>query len=423
MSSKERCMFCFTGASHGTIVIKWLQELGYEVIVFIPDVGQARDLREMQRHCQDMGCVVIVDSLQDELVQNYLYPALQAKVELGISLSAPCIAKRQTELAKMHNCRVVSHGRRGDALLQYEMIFYSLDPNITVISPWSELQFYSKFRSEDHIRTITENDTVKFQWTVQPVSTDDLLSLEVIQGSSSLGSEFLPKVLGTTPHLLDPMTIDHRAMSVPPPERLEIEFHEGLPVRVVGPDSKLTITDQLHMFSYLNNIGGKHGIGHQDMFYDESSGHKHRRVFDAPALVILYTAHEDLENLTMDREVYKLRDMFVPEYNRLAKSGMWFSPEMSFLTSALRKSQERIDGVVMVQLYAGAVQPIRRYSHAAACARNVSADAVAGYANVHALRLRAYAEQTKRRVHDVGGGGGVEIMMEERAISPVEIYS
>eukprot|EP00760_Papus_ankaliazontas_P002037 PhM_4_TR10802/c0_g2_i1/m.9392/K11540/CAD; carbamoyl-phosphate synthase / aspartate carbamoyltransferase / dihydroorotase len=382
MSSKERCMFCFTGASHGTIVIKWLQELGYEVIVFIPDVGQARDLREMQRHCQDMGCVVIVDSLQDELVQNYLYPALQAKVELGISLSAPCIAKRQTELAKMHNCRVVSHGRRGDALLQYEMIFYSLDPNITVISPWTSRDFYSRFPSDEHILKYAEQNNL---WVGGPktmgMNTGDINLRHLAMGSGDV---------------LQHITTTERVSEA---ETLSIEFREGLPVRVTNDKDQTTHTDPLIMYSYLNDVGRKHNIGVFDFFADPTIGQKKRHCFESPAHTILYTAHEDLENLTMDREVYKLRDMFVPEYNRLAKSGMWFSPEMSFLTSALRKSQERIDGVVMVQLYAGAVQPITRSSHASLYDRQLQSMAindsleptdVEGYIHVHSLRLRAY---------------------------------
>ena len=172
MSSKERCLFCFPGASYGTVVIKWLQEQGYDVIVYIPDVGQKRNLRDVQRHVQEMGCVVILDSLMDEFVQNYLYPALQAKVDLGISLSAPCIAKRQIEIAKQQGCGTIAHGRQGDALIQFEMILYSLDATINIISPWTDKNFYSRFPSEETLKVYVEANKLYVPMDVGNDATD-----------------------------------------------------------------------------------------------------------------------------------------------------------------------------------------------------------------------------------------------------------
>jgi len=375
--SNERCLFCFAGSKYGTVIIKWLQEQGYEVVVYIPDVGQRHNLRELQRNVQGMGCVAIVENLQNEYVQSYIFPALQGKIESNVSLSEPCIAKKTLDLAKIQNCNVVAQAQQGTLLKQFQILFCSLSPSIKVLSVWSQPEFYRKFPTEESLRASAEMNNLYV--LDDPYTTD--LARQYIQAPNENEDG------------------QQDAELPPPPQLISIEFRDGLPVRVTDIAGDSYFTDPLTMFNFLNSVGAKHRIGRYEPTDNITA--KCRIVFEAPGYYISAVAHDDLENLTMDCEVYKLRQMFVPECNRLAKSGMWFSPEMGFLTSALRKSQERIDGVVTLQLYNGNAKPVQRASHASIYDRHVAtlqigdtldATQVFGFTKVTAARIRAYSK-------------------------------
>ncbi|MGB9553239.1 MAG: argininosuccinate synthase, partial [bacterium] len=121
-------------------------------------------------------------------------------------------------------------------------------------------------------------------------------------------------------------------------------------------------TNPLDLFLYLNELGTENGIGRVDMVENRFIGIKSRGVYETPGATILWTAHRDLEGIAMDKEVMHLRDMLIPKFSELIYNGLWFSPEMDFLMSAFNKSQEAIDGTVILSLYKGNVTVIGRES-------------------------------------------------------------
>jgi len=144
--------------------------------------------------------------------------------------------------------------------------------------------------------------------------------------------------------------------------RLDIDFKKGIPVRVKNLETGVVKTKPLELFTYLNQIGGKNGVGRIDMVENRFVGIKSRGVYETPAGTILQIAHRDLEGLTMDREVMHLRDGFMPKFAELVYYGFWFSPEMEILRTMIDKTQEYVTGRVSLSLYKGNIQVIGRES-------------------------------------------------------------
>ena len=103
----------------------------------------------------------------------------------------------------------------------------------------------------------------------------------------------------------------------------------------------------------LNKLGGKHGIGRIDIVENRFVGMKSRGVYETPGGAILHFAHRQMETLTMDREVMRLRDGLIPKYSSLVYNGFWFSPEREALQALVTETQRDVTGVVRLKLYKG----------------------------------------------------------------------
>ena len=191
---------------------------------------------------------------------------------------------------------------------------------------------------------------------------------------------------------------------------LEIHFADGVPVAVVNLDDGTTKTNPLEMFLYVNELGSNNGIGRVDMVENRFIGIKSRGVYETPGATILWAAHRDLEGVAMDKEVMHLRDMLIPKFAELIYNGFWFSPEMDFLMSAFNKSQEAIDGRVVLSLYKGNVTVVGRESPTSLYDQDLSSMEVEGgfdatdslgFIHINAIRLKAHnLVLRKRRPYD-----------------------
>jgi argininosuccinate synthase len=187
---------------------------------------------------------------------------------------------------------------------------------------------------------------------------------------------------------------------------IEIHFQDGIPIEVVNMDDGTVKTKPLELFTYLNELGSRNGIGRVDMVENRFIGIKSRGIYETPGATILWLAHRDLEGIAMDKEVMHLRDMLIPKFGELIYNGFWFSPEMDFLMNAVDKSQEAIDGKVTLSLYKGNVNVVGRESHTSLYDRELSSmdmeggfDAVdsRGFININAMRLKAHHLVLRKR--------------------------
>jgi len=180
---------------------------------------------------------------------------------------------------------------------------------------------------------------------------------------------------------------------------VEIEFDNGSPVRIKNLDDGTEKTDPLELYEYANQIAGVNGVGRIDIVENRFIGIKSRGIYETPGGFLLWAAHRDLEGIAMDKEVMHLRDMLIPKFAELIYNGLWFSPEMDFLMAAFNKSQEQINGTVVVALYKGNAIPIYRSSPVSLYDQDLSsmdveggfdATDTRGFININAIRLKAH---------------------------------
>ena len=170
-------------------------------------------------------------------------------------------------------------------------------------------------------------------------------------------------------------------------------------VRVKSRETEREETDALALFNFLNELGRKHGIGRIDIVENRFVGIKSRGIYETPGGTILFVAHQDIEGIAMDAEVQRLRDMLSPKLAQIIYNGFWFSPEMDFLMAAINKSQELIDGTVVLSLYKGNVLAVGRTSTSSLYDQDLSSMDIAGgfdqtdsagFIKINSLRLRAH---------------------------------
>jgi len=271
---------------------------------------------------------------------------------LGTSLARPVIARRQIEIAARENCQFVSHGctGKGNDQVRFELAYYALKPDIKVIAPWRIPEFYERFPGRQSLLAYAaEKNIPVVQTTSKPWSTDENL----FHISYEAGILEDPNV--TPPKDMWKLTVDpENAPNTP--ERITITFQHGKPVKVVNHNDGTTKTDSLDLFTYLNTIARRNGIGRIDIVENRFIGIKSRGCYETPGGTILRAAHVDLEGLVLDRQVRALRDQFItPQFSQLLYNGQYFSPEREFLSASLITSQKSVNGEVNLKLYKGNV--------------------------------------------------------------------
>ncbi len=400
-----KVVLAYSGGLDTSVILKWLIDKGYEVVCYIADVGQEEDFKEAEKKALKLGASkVYIEDLKKEFITDFIFPAVKAnaiyegKYLLGTSLARPLIAKRQIEIAKKEKTNIVAHGAtgKGNDQVRFELTFYTLMPDVKIISPWKDDEFLKEFKGRPDMLKYAEKHNIHVKATKKsPYSSDP----NIMHISYEAGVLEDPKY--TLPDDAFEMTVSPK--KAPDKEtNLVIEFKDGIPVKVVDTTNKVTRTEPLGLFVYLNKVAGKNGIGRIDLVEDRFVGMKSRGVYETPAATILRKAHLDIEGLTMDREVMQIRDSLIPKFSQLVYSGFWYSPEMELLKAMVEKSQENVTGKVYLSLYKGNVFVKGRESrHSLYDKKTASMDELGGYdqkdaigfIKLNALRLKAWAKR------------------------------
>ncbi len=388
----EKVVLAYSGGLDTSVILKWLIETyDCEVIAFSADIGQEEELDEVEEKALKTGASkVYIDDLKEDFVENYVFPAFRAnaiyegKYLLGTSLARPLIAKRQMEIAALEGADAVSHGAtgKGNDQVRFELSYFAMDPKIKIVAPWREWDLGSRTA----LMAFAEKHGIPVPTTPsKPYSMDrNLLHISYEGGI-----------------LEDPWKTPDESMftlSVSPKdapdksEVVEISFEKGNPVAL--NDERLS---PAKMLKALNVLGGRHGIGRDDIVENRFVGMKSRGVYETPGGTILRVAHMAMESITMDREVMHLRDSLMPKYAELVYYGFWFTPEMKVLQEMVDSSQENVSGVVRLELYKGNCTVMGRksdesvYSEAFATFEDDSVYSqkdAEGFIRLNALRLR-----------------------------------
>ncbi|KAL5531377.1 ARG1 [Sanghuangporus baumii] len=363
-SSKGRVLLAYSGGLDTSCILAWLIEQGYDVVAFMADVGQEEDFEAARAKALKVGAKkFVLGDLKREFVTELIYPALQANAIyenvylLGTSLARPVIARGMMSVAEKEQCDYVSHGctGKGNDQVRFELAFYGLKPDIKVIAPWRLPEFYNRFAGRAALLQYAAEKGIPVQQTAaKPWSTDE--NLYHISYEAGILED-----PNTTPPA-DMWKLTTAPEDAPSQaERLSVEFTRGLPSKV-ATGSK-TVTDPVEVFLELNALARKHGIGRIDIVENRFIGVKSRGCYESPGATILRVAHMDIEGLTLDRNVRRLRDTFVtPALSQILYNGHFFTPEREFITSCIPTSQRTVNGVVRLKLYKGNVVVEGRFS-------------------------------------------------------------
>ncbi len=400
--AKKKVVLAYSGGLDTACILKTLLMRGYDVIAYVADVGQQEDFDVIAERAKKTGASkVYVEDLKREFVTEFIFPGIagnavyENRYLLGTSLARPVIARRQVEVALEENAEAVAHGAtgKGNDQVRFELAFAALAPQLEIIAPWKEREFLDRFQGRKDLLAFAKEHDIPVEATAEkPYSSDENLmhrSYEagLLEDPASPPPEDMYKLVRPLDQTPDE------------PVDLSIQFEDATPVRVINEADGTDLTDPVELFTYLNEVGGEHGVGRIDMVENRFVGIKSRGVYETPGGTVLHFALRDLEGLAMDREVLRLRDMLSPRFAEIIYNGFWFSPEMDFIQAAFRQSEKLITGEVKVRLFKGNVIARGRTSTSALYDKDMSSMDVAGgydqedargFIRINGLRLRAH---------------------------------
>jgi argininosuccinate synthase len=404
----NKVVLAYSGGLDTSIILKWLQETYQcEVVTFTADLGQGEELGPARDKALAMGIKpenIFIDDLREEFVRDFVYPMFRANTLyegqylLGTSIARPLIAKRQIEIANLVGADAVCHGAtgKGNDQVRFEVSYYALKPDVTVIAPWREWSFQGR---PDLIAYAQQHGIpiAKGKEQEAPFSIDANL-LHTSSEGRALEDPDRP-VPDEVSKRADRRTITPEE-GPDQAETIRMSFKEGDAVaidgRALSPASLLT---------ELNRLGAKHGIGGLDLVENRFVGMKSRGYYETPGGSILWQAHRAIESITLDRGAMHLKDELMPRYAGLIYNGMWFTPERKMLQAAIDASQDDVTGDVTLKLYKGGVYVQGRSSPYSLYNKDlVGFDAAGGYnqadaegfIKLNALRLRIAAWRDRK---------------------------
>jgi len=344
----NKIILAYSGGLDTSVILKWLQET-YDcpVVAYAADLGQGDEIDGINKKALNTGAEeAIVEDLREEFVHDFVWPALRANAIyestylLGTSLARPLIAKRQVETAKRLGADAVCHGAtgKGNDQVRFELAYMALNPGLKIIAPWRIWEFKGR---EDLIDYARSKDIPVPVTKEKPYSTDrNLLHISFEGGILEDPWEEPPEDMFILS--VSPLDAPDKATDI------EIEFKEGNPISVDGEEMS-----PASLLAFLNDTGGRNGIGRVDMVENRYVGMKSRGVYETPGGTILRVAHLAMESITLDREVMHLRDSLVPRYAEMIYYGYWFSPEREILQKLIDETQKEVTGVIRLKLYKG----------------------------------------------------------------------
>ncbi|EEZ97516.1 argininosuccinate synthase [Tribolium castaneum] len=406
--SRGKVVLAYSGGLDTSCILRWLLDQNYEVICYMANIGQDEDFEAARRKAEQIGASqVVIEDLREIFVKEYVWPAIQAgllyesRYLLGTSLARPCISVGLITAAKKYNALYISHGAtgKGNDQVRFELSCYSLWPDVKIIAPWRIKEFTSRFQGRQDLIKYASLNNIPV-----PVTPKAPWSMDANLMHVSYESGILENPNNEPPHDLFHMTQD-LAKTPNEPFKLSIEFCQGLPVKVITQDAQV-FDKPLEMFTYLNQIAGKHGIGRIDIVENRFIGLKSRGVYETPAGHILHVAHTDLEVFCLDKEVYRVKQNLKEKLSDFVYNGFWFSPEGEYVRKCIALAEETVTGKVNMEVYKGNVVVLGRWSPVSLYNEELvsmdkhsefSPSDATGFINIQAIRLKEYHRFQKQQ--------------------------
>ena len=356
----KKVVLAYSGGLDTSVILKWLGDTyNCEVVTFTADIGQGEEVEPARAKALKLGIKpqnIFIDDLREEFIRDFVFPMFRANTIyegeylLGTSIARPLIAKRLVEIAREVGADAIAHGAtgKGNDQVRFELGAYALNPDIKVIAPWREWDLNSR----EKLLAYAESAGIEIEkkQNKSPYSMDANLLHISYEGQILEDPNVAPEE-------------DMWRWSVSPknapdnPTIITISFEKGDGVAING--EKLSPAE---FWAKLNKLGGENGIGRLDLVENRYVGMKSRGCYETPGGTIYLKAHRAIESLCLDREAAHLKDSIMPKYAELIYNGYWFSPEREALQALIYKTQEKVEGVVRLELYKGNVTVLGRES-------------------------------------------------------------
>lgn len=401
--AKDKVVLAYSGGLDTSVILKWLEQKGYDVVAYVADVGQDGDFKAIEKKAMASGAKeFIVEDLKEEFALDYVFTSIafnalyEGRYYLGTSLARPLITKGLVGAAKKTKAKFFAHGAtgKGNDQVRFELAAAALAPELKAIVPWRIPEFSSVIKGRTEAIEYAKKHNIPVKATVAKPWSSDENAMHI-----SFEAGILEDPANTPPADMFEYTVSPKK-APNESEIIEIEFQKGIAVKLNG--KKLS---PYEMLKETNKLGSKHGIGRVDMVESRYVGMKSRGVYETPGATILMAAHRDLEGLTLDGSVINLKETLMPRFATLVYNGYWFSSEMDCLKALLWKSQEFVTGKVKLELYKGNVTCIGRSSDHSLYNMTVASmdddhgaydqTLATGFIKLHSLPLIANAKRKK----------------------------
>lgn len=347
----KKIALAYSGGLDTSIIVPWLKERfpGVKVVCVAADIGQGDELAGIKAKAIASGAdECYVEDLREEYVRDFIFPTVRAgaiygrKYLLGTSMGRPLIARRQVEVAREVGADALAHGctGKGNDQVRFELTYAAFAPDLPVIAPWREWDIRSR---EDAIAYAAAHN-VPVAATKEKIYSRD----RNIWHISHEGGVLEDPAQSPPDDLF--MLSESPATAPDTPEDVVIHFERGTPVAVNGHGMS-----PVQLLATLNDIGGRHGVGRIDLVEDRLVGMKSRGIYETPGGTLLYAAHSELEQLTLDRRTLAAKDLIAPRYADLVYEGRWWTVERDAYDAFVNTTQETVTGSVTLRLYKGNV--------------------------------------------------------------------
>ena len=349
---KEKVILAYSGGLDTTAIIPWLKETyDYDVVCCCIDCGQGNELDGLEERAALSGASKLyIENIIDEFCDDYIMPCVKAgavyehQYLLGTSMARPVIAKKLVEIARKEGATAICHGAtgKGNDQIRFELGIKALAPDLKIIAPWRMPELW-KMNSREEEMEYCEAHGIHLPFKADSsYSRDRNLwhisheGLELEDPANEPNYEHM-LVLGVTPQ------------KAPDKEtEISIKFEEGIPVELNGKKMKVS-----EIITELNKLGGENGIGIVDIVENRVVGMKSRGVYETPGGTILMAAHDQIEELILDRETMEMKKKLGSQFAQIVYEGKWFKPLREAIQAFVDSTQKYVTGEVKMKLYKG----------------------------------------------------------------------
>ncbi|WP_273710580.1 argininosuccinate synthase [Leuconostoc mesenteroides] len=352
----DTLVLAYSGGLDTSVAIPWLKDKGYDVIAVVLGVGQhGKNLNEIQAKALKVGAKqsIVIDA-KAEFADKYVAPVIKANMmyegeyPMVSALSRPLIIKKLVDIAHENDAVAIAHGStgHGNDQVRFEAAIHALDPDMKIEAPIRDFQW----SREEEIQYAQEHDVPV------PIDLDSPYSIDENLWGRANEAGILENPWNQAPE--DAFALTTAIEDAPDtPEFIDVTFEAGVPVALNGEVLSLE-----KLIVAVNEIAGKHGIGRIDHIENRLVGIKSREIYEAPAAAVLMTAHKDLEDLTLERDVAHFKPIVEQQLANLVYEAKWVSPLFDSLMAFIDSTQQNVNGVVKMKLFKGNATAVARQS-------------------------------------------------------------